>query len=75
MLESPMQNEKVQLWALGIPGYNCKIENISGVQIACAVLLFKSPPCTEYKEADGDLIFVKHIVLQRSLFQLPAIFF
>ena len=55
MLESPMQNKKVQLWVLGIPGYNCKIEYISGVQITCAVLLFKSPPCAEYKEDDGEI--------------------
>lgn len=26
LLDSPMQNKKIQLWVLGIAGYNCKIE-------------------------------------------------
>jgi len=30
ILESPMQNKKIQLWALGIAGYDCNIEYIAG---------------------------------------------
>ena len=39
LLESPMQNKKIQLWALGISGYNCKIEYIEGSSNSCADLL------------------------------------
>lgn len=55
LLESPMQNKKVQLWALGISGYNCKIEYISGVQNTCADLLSRSPPYAENQEDDGEV--------------------
>ena len=34
-----MQNKKIQMWALGIPGYNCKIEYITGSENSCADLL------------------------------------
>ena len=30
LLESPMQNKKIQLWALSMAGYNCTIEYIAG---------------------------------------------
>ena len=30
LLDSPMTNKKIQLWSLGISGYNCKIEYIRG---------------------------------------------
>ena len=43
ILESPMQNKKIQLWALGLSGYNCKVEYIEGVQNTCADLLSRSP--------------------------------
>ena len=43
LLESPMQNKKIQLWALGIAGYNCTIEYIAGVENTCADLLSRSP--------------------------------
>ena len=55
LLESLMQNEKVHLWALGISGYNCKIEYISGVQNTCADLWSRSPPCAENQEDDGEI--------------------
>lgn len=34
-----MQNKKIQLWALGIAGYNCKIEYVAGTDNSCADLL------------------------------------
>ena len=43
LLESPMQNKKIQLWALGIAGYNCKIEYVAGTDNSCADLLSRVP--------------------------------
>ena len=43
LLESPMQNKKIQLWALSISGYNCKIEYIAGPENTCADLLSRLP--------------------------------
>ena len=43
LLDSPMQNKKVQLWALGISGYNCRIEYIKGTDNSCADLLSRIP--------------------------------
>ncbi len=34
-----MQNKKLQLWALGMAGYNCHIEYIPGSTNTCADLL------------------------------------
>ena len=39
LLESPMQNKKIQLWALSMAGYNCTIEYIAGTTNTCADLL------------------------------------
>ena len=39
MLESPMHNKKIQLWALGISGYNCRVEYIESSSNSCADLL------------------------------------
>jgi hypothetical protein len=43
LLESKMQNRKIQLWALGIAGYNCTIEYIPGTENTCADLLSRLP--------------------------------
>ena len=43
LLESPMQNKKIQLWALSMSGYNCTIEYIAGVTNTCADLLSRHP--------------------------------
>ena len=42
-LDSPMQNKRIQLWALGIAGFNCKIEYIAGTDNSCADLLSRIP--------------------------------
>ena len=44
LLESPMQNKKVSLWALSIAGYNCKIEYLAGTKNLVADLLSRVPP-------------------------------
>ena len=43
LLESPMQNKKIQLWALSMSGYNCSIEYIAGPTNTCADLLSRHP--------------------------------
>ncbi|KAK3107412.1 hypothetical protein FSP39_013983 [Pinctada imbricata] len=43
LLDSPMQNKKIQLWALSIAGYNCKIEYVKGEDNHCADLLSRIP--------------------------------
>ena len=39
LLESPMPNKKIQLWALSMSGYNCTIDYIAGTTNTCADLL------------------------------------
>ena len=43
ILDSPMQNKKIQLWALSIAGYNCQVEYIRGNENQCADLLSRIP--------------------------------
>ena len=43
ILDSPMQNKKIQLWALSIAGYNCQVEYIKGTENHCADLLSRIP--------------------------------
>lgn len=43
LLESPVQNRKIQLWALSMAGYNCRIEYIEGTTNTCADLLSRHP--------------------------------
>ena len=43
LLESPMQNKKIQLWALSMAGYNCTIEYTAGTTNTCADLLSRRP--------------------------------
>lgn len=47
ILESTMQNKKIQLWVLDITGYNCKIEYIAGTENTCADLLSRTPQNSE----------------------------
>ena len=43
LLTSPMQNRKIQMWALSIAGYNCRIEYIQGKRNCCADFLSRLP--------------------------------
>ena len=62
LLESPMQNKKIQLWALSMSGYNCTIEYIEGTTNTCADLLSRHPDNvsvekgldTDFVENDND---------------------
>ena len=49
LLESPMQKQKSQLWALGMAGYNCNIEYIAGTKNLCANLLSRKPNGEHHK--------------------------
>ena len=52
LLECPMQNKKIQLWALSMSGYNCTIEYIAGTTNACADLLSRHPD--NFKKTSND---------------------
>ena len=57
LLNSPMQNKKIQLWALSIAGYNCSIEYLQGKNNVCADLLSRSidaPRVDDSKEVEVD---------------------
>jgi hypothetical protein len=43
LLESPVQNRKIQGWALNLQGYDVHIEYISGTENTCADLLSRIP--------------------------------
>ena len=43
ILDSPIQNKKISLWALGMSGYNCSVEYIAGTENTCADLLSRKP--------------------------------
>eukprot|EP00745_Piridium_sociabile_P008697 TRINITY_DN158_c0_g1_i1.p1 TRINITY_DN158_c0_g1~~TRINITY_DN158_c0_g1_i1.p1 ORF type:complete len:1374 (-),score=188.80 TRINITY_DN158_c0_g1_i1:1054-5175(-) len=43
LLSSPMQNKKVQMWAMGMTGYNCQVEYIPGSSNVLADLLSRMP--------------------------------
>ena len=47
LLESPMQNKRVQQWALSIAGYNCYIQYIAGKDNTIADLLSRLPDNNE----------------------------
>lgn len=54
ILESPMQNKKIQLWALSIAGYNCKVEYIEGRFNCCADLLSRVPSGSKDGETEDQ---------------------
>ena len=54
LLESPMQNKKIQLWALSMSGYNCTIEYITGTTNTCADLLSRHPDNVRKTSDDQD---------------------
>ena len=56
-----MTNKKLQLWALGIAGYNCKVEYMAGTANSCADLLSRIPTKSDennhVQETDDDVDF------------------
>lgn len=54
LLDAPMKNKKIELWALSIAGYNCQIEYIPGTENTCADLLFRTPLDVGSKTSEAD---------------------
>ena len=54
LLESPMQNKKIQLWALSMSDYNCTIEYFAGTTNTCADLLSRHPDNVRKTSDDQD---------------------
>ena len=59
LLESPMQNKKIQMWGLSMSGYNYSIEYIEGTTDTCADLLSRhhdevNETQNSDEEVDGD---------------------
>ena len=79
LLESQMQNKKIQLWALSMSGYNCSIEYIAGTTNTCADLLSRHPDnikkITELtdKQDSGDVTDEKELDVNENLFQINVI--
>ena len=46
LLESPIRNKKISLWALSFAVYNCKIEYLTGTDNSVADLLSRVPHLT-----------------------------
>jgi hypothetical protein len=46
LLEAPMQNKRIQLWALNISAYNCKIEYLPG-KLNLIADFFSRPPADD----------------------------
>ena len=59
IMDSPVQNKKIQDWATNICGYNCKIEYIEGKRNVCADmshLPYKPSNCNDDNElSDPDI--------------------
>jgi hypothetical protein len=52
ILDSPMQNRKIQQWALSIAGYDCTVDYIAGKENHCADLLSRIPDQPGKEESD-----------------------
>ncbi|CAG2228077.1 unnamed protein product [Mytilus edulis] len=56
LLLSPQCNKKLQLWALGIASYNCKIEWLAGTDNTIADYLSRRPPGQEGNQNQSETI-------------------
>lgn len=54
LLDAPMKNKMIQLWALSIAGYNCQIEYIPDTENTCADLLSRTPIDVGSKTSEAD---------------------
>ena len=54
LLESPMQNKRVQQWALSIAGYNCDVQYIAGVNNTIADLLSRIPDVNDATDVNDN---------------------
>ena len=76
LLEYPMQNKKIQLWALSMSGYNCSIEYIAGTTNTCADLLSRHPDKinkTSESQENGDIDSEKVLDVNDNLYGVHVI--
>ena len=76
LLESPMQNKKIQLWALSMSGYNCLIEYIAGTTNTCADLLSRHPDKinkTSESQENEDIDSEKVLEVNDNLYEMHII--
>ena len=69
LLESPIQNKKISLWALGMSGYNCTIEYIPGTENTCADLLSRKPDNNQVETEEEPFV----LDLNENTFEVGAI--
>ena len=67
-----MQNKKIQLWALSIPGYNCKIEHIAGQENTCADLLSRLPSEKDTQNDHSDSHNTMEPDINENTFEINA---
>ena len=63
LLESPMQNKKIQMWALSMSGYNCSIQYIEGATNTYADLLSRHPDKVNGAQNSDEEVDKDHTVL------------
>ena len=76
LLESPMQNKKIQLWALSMSEYNCTTEYIAGTTNTCADLLSRHPDKVnklEENSVNEDVELEKVLDVNDNLFQVNVL--
>ena len=73
LLEAPMKNKKIQLWALGISRYNCQIEYIPGTQNTCADLLSRTPDDERPQATDKEELEVPDNAMEVNFINSNAI--
>ena len=56
ILDSPIQNKKIQHWTTNLKGYNCSIEYIEGKKNMCVGMLSHIPHPTDSFDNSGDSI-------------------
>ena len=75
LLESPMQNKKIQMWALSMSGYNCSIEYIEGTTNTCADLLSRHPDKVNETQNSEEEVELDQTVLDvnNNLFEINVL--
>jgi hypothetical protein len=71
ILDSPMQNKKIQLWALELTGYNCDVTYIKGTDNTCADLLSRSPSSEPFNESEAE--HISDIDVNRNTYEIGIV--
>jgi hypothetical protein len=70
LLDSPMKNRKIQMWALNLSGYNCTIEYIPGPQNVLADMLSRIPMPKAKQDLENE---TEQVDINDNTFQVNAI--